>query len=85
MKGVAMPRRPVIAFFLVSVAAALAVQAEPYIAFREGLKCSACHVNQTGGGMRTEYGFYFTQTDIQPLMSGLTDSSPVTSRPGVRS
>jgi hypothetical protein len=75
MKGVAMPRTPVIAFFLVSVATALAVQAEPYIAFREGLKCSACHVNQTGGGMRTEYGFYFTQTDIQPLMSGLTDSS----------
>ena len=70
-----MSRSTAVALFLISVATALSVQAEPYIAFREGFKCGACHVNQTGGGMRNEFGFYFPQTNIQPLMGGLTDSS----------
>ena len=49
------------------------VLAEPYIASREGYKCSACHVNQIGGGKRTDFGALFTQTDVSPLMAEATE------------
>ena len=39
-------------------------QAEPRFALRDGAQCSLCHVNQTGGGMRTPYGVAFSQADM---------------------
>lgn len=45
-------------------AAASPAAAEPYLAQREGWKCSKCHVNRTGGGKRTTFGWQYAVTQL---------------------
>ena len=45
--------RPTLLVLALLGCTAAEVAAEPYMAIREGRKCSSCHVNMRGGGMRT--------------------------------
>jgi len=46
----------------------LTVTAEPYFAVMTGAKCTACHVNPTGGGKRTRAGAVWGQSGLSETL-----------------
>lgn len=47
-------------------------RAEPYLAFKNNMFCSGCHINPIGGGARNTYGAYYGTTVLPQTAGSLT-------------
>jgi hypothetical protein len=56
-------------FTLITICFAAPLFAEPYLAFKNNMFCSGCHVNPIGGGARNTYGAYYG-TNVLPQTAG---------------
>ena len=50
------------------------LKSEPYISFQTKLQCSVCHVNPTGGGMRTAFGRSYGNKQLPSSAQNLSDT-----------